>query len=147
LSLQDDKDEKGQSEEMVVYRNFPRNDGTPCVMYSPKDDIEWNYTPQILKTLSLASEDDDGNDSLLHSSSAQSSSMVSSMVAGIDNFVDKPKRLIAPGSHQYQERVKVDKDLKKQEMIYHSDKEEAKKLSSTPMIVCHIKMMKQKFFE
>lgn len=41
---------------------------------------------------------------------SQSSSIGSSMVAGIDNFVDKLERLIAARSRQYQERVKMDKE-------------------------------------
>ena len=77
MSPQDDKDDwdgKGQSNEMIIYQDFPRHgmflmkdylwincqkesyqffwtacsiDGTPCVMYTAKDEIDWNYTPKV----------------------------------------------------------------------------------------------------
>mmetsp|Transcript_16033 Transcript_16033/g.18978 ORF Transcript_16033/g.18978 Transcript_16033/m.18978 type:complete len:256 (+) Transcript_16033:1-768(+) len=78
-------------------------------MYTPKDELDWNYVPQ-LKIPPLAHQDNDIDDNVSDSSMSQSSSIGSSIVAGIDNFVDKLERLIAARSRQYQERMKMDKE-------------------------------------
>ena len=50
---QDDKQEDNRVDETIVYRDFPRHDGTPCVMYTPKDEVDWNFTPQKMEVSSL----------------------------------------------------------------------------------------------
>lgn len=109
-------------DELVVYRDFPRHDGTPCVMYTPKDEVDWNYMPQTLKVSQSAYQTDDVDDNLSHSSLSQSSSMGSSMVAGIDNFVDKLERLVASRSRQYQERVKMERERLERRKAHEKDR-------------------------
>jgi hypothetical protein len=31
-----------KKEDLFVYRDFPRHDGTPCVMFTTVDNVEWN---------------------------------------------------------------------------------------------------------
>lgn len=108
LSRDNVNEEKSKANNVLVFRDFPRHDGTPCVMFTPKDELDWNCEQKKSKAASLVSQGKEGDDSFSHSS--HSSSVNSSMAAGIDNFVDKLERLFAVRSRQYQERVNMDKE-------------------------------------
>jgi hypothetical protein len=50
-------DRGGESEEkeedLFVYRDFPRHDGTPCIMFTSVDDVEWKLNDEEAKSVSL----------------------------------------------------------------------------------------------
>ena len=59
------------------------------------------------------SQDGNWKDNVSQTSDSITSSMNSSLKAGIDNFVDKLEKLMAARSRQYEERVKMEKEREK----------------------------------
>ena len=49
--------DRGESEEkqedLFVYRDFPRHDGTPCIMFTSVDDVEWKLNDEEANSVSL----------------------------------------------------------------------------------------------
>jgi len=102
-------------EEFLVYRDFPRHDGTPCVMFTPIDEVDWDLARQEStesktpprKSFQNLIKDDDADISY---TSSQSSVFVDKEET-VDNFVDKLENLMASRSRQYEERKKLDKEV------------------------------------
>lgn len=46
--------EESKKDEMLVYRDFPRHDGTPCVMFTSTNDIEWKTDDDESSPLSVS---------------------------------------------------------------------------------------------
>jgi len=100
-----------KKEEFVVYRDFPRHDGTPCVMFTPVQDVEWSedgplaLSPEGKKVLMNDTSTDTDID-LAHPSPYESPTP--KQEDQIDNFVDKLENLIAARSRQYEQRKQHD---------------------------------------
>ena len=96
------------------YRDFPRHDGSPCVIYSPKDEIQIEFGPAAPGTVI----DVTTNTTLLierissepHSLSNSYHSMNNSQhsAGSVDNFVDKLETLMLLKYKQYKERTKME---------------------------------------
>ena len=98
------------------YRDFPRHDGSPCVIYSPKDEIQLEFGPAApgtvidvnTNTTLLAERISSESPSLSNSYHSMNNSQHSA--GSVDNFVDKLEALMLLKYKQYQERTKMEQE-------------------------------------
>ena len=108
-------DEVVNQDHPFVYRDFPRHDGTPCLMYdgsnhgsnhnNPRKDVSYSAAkmPALPSQLppQLAIEVPETFDVSMHSTGSHTS---------IDNFVDTLETLMRMKHKQYQERTKMEQE-------------------------------------
>ncbi len=141
----DDLAQENKKEDFVVYRDFPRHDGTPCVMFSSADDVEWEATggtevsmndllhlcsacysyAQLyrLQKNSILIGDHTEIDGAPGSLSPYKSPEQSEQ---IDDFVDKLENLMAARSRQYEERKQMDKEIAQRKKARMAERKKAK---------------------
>ena len=113
---------KNNKDDFLVYRDFPRHDGTPCVMFQPVDDVDWEASKEKRKqddksppqtAFNLKDDDDDADLSYDSNSSSDSKDGKED----VDCFVDKLEALMAARSRQYEERKKLDNEISERKKL------------------------------
>lgn len=130
--ISDKMDGQKNKEDFVVFRDFPRHDGTPCVMFTPVHEVDWEARKQqqnekeprasILssQTANHSCENDDSDLSYDHSSSSFSNLQDGNKE--VDSFVDKLESLMADRSRQYEERKKFEAELEEEKKKHAAEK-------------------------
>mmetsp|Transcript_22324 Transcript_22324/g.37997 ORF Transcript_22324/g.37997 Transcript_22324/m.37997 type:complete len:367 (-) Transcript_22324:51-1151(-) len=108
-----EKNEVTNQDHPFVYRDFPRHDGTPCLMYKSNHDsnpsssiissLPSQMPPQFTYDADLLPSNDNFGSSMHSLKSADSHT-------SIDNFVDTLEALMRMKHKQYQERAKMEQE-------------------------------------
>mmetsp|Transcript_10980 Transcript_10980/g.16476 ORF Transcript_10980/g.16476 Transcript_10980/m.16476 type:complete len:725 (+) Transcript_10980:69-2243(+) len=108
-----------KQEDLFVYRDFPRHDGTPCVMFTSVDDVEWNLNAEEANSQpKTPAKETDGIQNDAENSPKHEEQ--------IDSFVDKLENLMLARSRQYEERKQIDKEMAERKIAHLAERRKAK---------------------
>jgi hypothetical protein len=100
-----------------AFRDFPRHDGTPCVMYKPNEEEQVEFSPAAPGTVIDATTDvkmiiDCIPSTSQHSLSRSMHSLGNSVhsIGSVDNFVDRLENLMVLKYMQYKERSQMEEE-------------------------------------
>jgi len=115
-----------------AFRDFPRHDGTPCLMYNPKegDEEQVEFGPAAPGT--IISNSTQMSLIIECNMSAEQNTLANSMhslnsTGSVDNFVDKLEALMVLKQKQYEERTKME-----QERLERKRERDSKRQGSSP---------------
>ena len=100
-----------------AFRDFPRHDGTPCLMYTPKEEEQVEFAPAAPGTVIDATTDvtmiiecipSTSQHSLSKSMHSLSNSVHST--GSVDNFVDRLESLMVLKYKQFEERSRMEEE-------------------------------------
>jgi len=100
----------------VPYKDFPRNDGTPCVMFDSDESSGWQVSAESREAAereALTSMSVEVGVSGIRETTGSSVGRADEPIItedGIENFVDKLEHLMKLKSRQYKERVKMEQE-------------------------------------
>ncbi len=127
-------------DDFVVFRDFPRHDGTPCIMFDGFDSQQSSKgcnrqeddskTPPKAAFERNCSGDDDGDEEDMSHGSSDSSGCEDDEKENIDCFVDKLENLMAARSRQYEERKKMDRELVERKKLRMEQRQREKEMLS-----------------
>lgn len=137
ISEKMDGSSQKNKEDFVVFRDFPRHDGTPCVMFTPVGEVDWEANKQNEKappstafpTKTNIEEDD--TDLSYDSTVGSLTNLKDDSNGEVDTFVDKLESLMADRSRQYEERKKFEAELEDEKKRRAEEKSQQDVLIST----------------
>mmetsp|Transcript_26501 Transcript_26501/g.76491 ORF Transcript_26501/g.76491 Transcript_26501/m.76491 type:complete len:784 (+) Transcript_26501:157-2508(+) len=122
----------------VPYKDFPRNDGTPCVIFSDSEQSlnDWELSSELRERQALTAmsvevgmsgvrETDHSNS--IHSHADEDEPIITE--EGIVDFVGKLEHLMTLKSRQYAERIKMEKERAERAERRRKERASAKTLS------------------
>jgi hypothetical protein len=116
-------------DEYVVFRDFPRHDGTPCIMFAPFNEEQENKDNTSSLQSEVEAQDGYVNDDNQNLESDLCNDLNldihddSSKIEHVDTFVDKLENLMASRARQYEERKSLHIEMTKRKKVNEEERQ------------------------
>lgn len=118
VTTESSQTQSAEKDDFFVYHDFPQDDDTPSVSFSPVCDVDWSQNISVIEKVSTISPrklryDQDNEKEVLPTSSMHLTPLSTpEKEIQIDNFVDRLETLMAARARLYQESKHREKDFK-----------------------------------